>query len=157
MVTHLKQSVLDFKQELPILTALGNPCLKPRHWEALRESTGKSLDPNLSVEKLLALKVNENSRQEHIESWEVSFSYRQGNLQGTYIRKQGSRQCGWNSWNSDRMLHLVGGGVLILYTVKIYQEHIRIALPIMIFCFESQIHKILISHKASLCRAGNMA
>nr|XP_042114676.1 dynein axonemal heavy chain 14 isoform X2 [Peromyscus maniculatus bairdii] len=57
MVTHLKQSVLDFKQELPILTALGNPCLKPRHWEALRESTGKSLDPNLSVEKLLALKM----------------------------------------------------------------------------------------------------
>ncbi|KAH0513658.1 Dynein heavy chain 14, axonemal [Microtus ochrogaster] len=59
MVAHLKQSVLDFKQELPILTALGNPCLKPRHWEALREITGKSvsLDKNLSVEKLLALKM----------------------------------------------------------------------------------------------------
>lgn len=63
MVAHLKKSVLDFKQELPILTALGNPCLKPRHWEALREITGKSvsLDKNLSVEKLLALKVHKNS------------------------------------------------------------------------------------------------
>ncbi|ERE72969.1 dynein heavy chain 14, axonemal-like protein [Cricetulus griseus] len=59
MVAHLKQSVMDFKQELPIITALGNSCLKPRHWEALRELTGKSisLDKNLSVDKLLALKL----------------------------------------------------------------------------------------------------
>lgn len=63
MVAHLKQSVMDFKQELPIITALGNSCLKPRHWEALRELTGKSisLDKNLSVDKLLALKVSKNS------------------------------------------------------------------------------------------------
>lgn len=60
MVTHLKQSVTDFKQELPIITALGNPCLKPRHWEALQEMIGKSvsLDKNCTVENLLALKVN---------------------------------------------------------------------------------------------------
>lgn len=63
MVALLKQSVLDFKQELPIITALGNPYLKARHWEALQEITGKSisLDKSLSVEKLLALKVNINS------------------------------------------------------------------------------------------------
>uniref|UniRef100_A0A8D1QXT1 Dynein axonemal heavy chain 14 n=1 Tax=Sus scrofa TaxID=9823 RepID=A0A8D1QXT1_PIG len=59
MVTHLKQSVTDFKQELPIITALGNPCLKPRHWEALQEMIGKSvsLDKNCTVENLLALKM----------------------------------------------------------------------------------------------------
>ncbi|XP_068841823.1 dynein axonemal heavy chain 14-like [Capricornis sumatraensis] len=59
MVTHLKQSVIDFKQELPIIIALGNPCLKPRHWEALQEIIGKSvsLDKNCTVENLLALKM----------------------------------------------------------------------------------------------------
>ncbi|XP_031192756.1 dynein heavy chain 14, axonemal isoform X3 [Mastomys coucha] len=60
MVALLKQSVLDFKQELPIITALGNPCLKARHWETLRDITGNStfLDKNLSIEKLLALKMS---------------------------------------------------------------------------------------------------
>uniref|UniRef100_A0A4W2CTF6 Dynein axonemal heavy chain 14 n=1 Tax=Bos indicus x Bos taurus TaxID=30522 RepID=A0A4W2CTF6_BOBOX len=59
MVTHLKQSVIDFKQELPIIIALGNPCLKPRHWEAFQEIIGKSvsLDKNCTVENLLALKM----------------------------------------------------------------------------------------------------
>uniref|UniRef100_A0A4W2H6H3 Dynein axonemal heavy chain 14 n=1 Tax=Bos indicus x Bos taurus TaxID=30522 RepID=A0A4W2H6H3_BOBOX len=59
MVTHLKQSVIDFKQELPIIIALGNPCLKPRHWEAVQEIIGKSvsLDKNCTVENLLALKM----------------------------------------------------------------------------------------------------
>ncbi|XP_032694671.1 dynein heavy chain 14, axonemal [Lontra canadensis] len=59
MVTHLKQSVIEFKQELPIIMALGNPCLKPRHWETLKEITGKSvsLDKNCTAEDLLALKM----------------------------------------------------------------------------------------------------
>uniref|UniRef100_A0A8C5LFK9 Dynein, axonemal, heavy chain 14 n=1 Tax=Jaculus jaculus TaxID=51337 RepID=A0A8C5LFK9_JACJA len=59
MVTNLKHLVTDFKQELPIISALGNPCLRPRHWEALQEIIGKSmfLDKNLSVESLLALKM----------------------------------------------------------------------------------------------------
>ncbi|XP_076770738.1 dynein axonemal heavy chain 14 [Arvicanthis niloticus] len=59
MVAQLKQSVSDFKQELPIITALGNPCLKARHWKALQDVIGKSvsLDKNLSIETLLALKV----------------------------------------------------------------------------------------------------
>ncbi|XP_048968435.1 dynein axonemal heavy chain 14 isoform X2 [Canis lupus dingo] len=59
IVTHLKQSVTEFKQELPIFMALGNPCLKPRHWEALQEIIGKSvsLDKNCTVENLLALKM----------------------------------------------------------------------------------------------------
>ncbi|XP_050616221.1 dynein axonemal heavy chain 14 isoform X10 [Macaca thibetana thibetana] len=59
MLTHLKQVVTEFKQELPIIIALGNPCLKPRHWEALQETIGKSvtLDKNCKVENLLALKM----------------------------------------------------------------------------------------------------
>ncbi|PNJ39368.1 DNAH14 isoform 1 [Pongo abelii] len=59
MVTHLKQVVTEFKQELPIIIALGNPCLKPRHWETLQEIIGKSvpLDKNCKVENLLALKM----------------------------------------------------------------------------------------------------
>ncbi|XP_069879248.1 LOW QUALITY PROTEIN: dynein axonemal heavy chain 14 [Dipodomys merriami] len=57
IVPHLKQSVTDFKQELPIIIALGNPCLKPRHWEALQEVVGRSLDKNCTVENVLALKM----------------------------------------------------------------------------------------------------
>lgn len=67
MVTHLKQSVTEFKQELPIIMALGNPCLKPRHWETLQGIIGKSvsLDKNCTVEDLLALKVN----KQHLKKW----------------------------------------------------------------------------------------
>ncbi|XP_076986007.1 dynein axonemal heavy chain 14, partial [Tamandua tetradactyla] len=59
MVTYFKQSVTDFKQELPIIIALGNPCLKPRHWKALQEIIGKSvsLDKDCTVANLLALKM----------------------------------------------------------------------------------------------------
>nr|KAF6395182.1 dynein axonemal heavy chain 14 [Rousettus aegyptiacus] len=65
MVTHLRQSVTDFKQELPIIIALGNPCLKPRHWEALQEIIGKSvsLDKNCTVEDLLELKMFQHESQ----------------------------------------------------------------------------------------------
>ncbi|XP_070257562.1 dynein axonemal heavy chain 14 [Myotis yumanensis] len=59
MVSYLKQSVTSFKQELPIIIALGNPCLKPRHWEAFQEIIGKSitLDRNCTIESLLVLKM----------------------------------------------------------------------------------------------------
>lgn len=66
MVTYLKQSVTGFKQELPIIIALGNPCLKPRHWEAFQEIIGKSiiLDKNCTIENLVALKVSKRSSRE---------------------------------------------------------------------------------------------
>ncbi|XP_039091728.1 dynein heavy chain 14, axonemal [Hyaena hyaena] len=59
LVTHLKQSVTEFKQVLPTIIALGNPCLKPRHWEAVQEIIGKLVSPdkNCTVENLLALKM----------------------------------------------------------------------------------------------------
>ncbi|XP_037661714.1 dynein heavy chain 14, axonemal [Choloepus didactylus] len=72
MVTHFKQSVTDFKQELPVIIALGNPYLKPRHWKALQEIIGKSvfLDKDCTVEDLLAFKM---FRYEH-EITEISTS-----------------------------------------------------------------------------------
>ncbi|KAM5302059.1 dynein axonemal heavy chain 14 [Glossophaga mutica] len=59
MVAHLKQAVMDFKQQLPIIIALGNPCLQLRHWNALQEVIGKSayLHKNCTVESLLAVKM----------------------------------------------------------------------------------------------------
>ncbi|XP_038617180.1 dynein heavy chain 14, axonemal [Tachyglossus aculeatus] len=59
MVRCLKQSVMDFKQGLPTIVALGNPCLKPRHWEEIQKSIGQSitLDKNCTLEKLLELKM----------------------------------------------------------------------------------------------------
>nr|XP_054364461.1 dynein axonemal heavy chain 14 [Mirounga angustirostris] len=59
MVARLKQSVTEFKQEVPIIMALGNPRLKPRHWVALQEVIGKSvsLDKDCTIENLLALKM----------------------------------------------------------------------------------------------------
>ncbi|KAM6166251.1 LOW QUALITY PROTEIN: dynein axonemal heavy chain 14 [Erethizon dorsatum] len=65
MVMHLKQSVADFKRELPIIIALGNPCLKPRHWEALQEIMGKSvsLGINCTVDSILALKMFQYERE----------------------------------------------------------------------------------------------
>uniref|UniRef100_F7F2H3 AAA+ ATPase domain-containing protein n=1 Tax=Ornithorhynchus anatinus TaxID=9258 RepID=F7F2H3_ORNAN len=59
MVRCLKQSVMDFKQGLPTIVALGNPYLKPRHWEEIQKSIGQSitLDKNRTLEKLLELKM----------------------------------------------------------------------------------------------------
>ncbi|XP_054550811.1 dynein axonemal heavy chain 14 isoform X4 [Talpa occidentalis] len=59
VVKHLKHSVMGFKQELPVFIALGNPCLRPRHWEAIQEITGNSisLDKNCTVENLVTLKM----------------------------------------------------------------------------------------------------
>ncbi|XP_016076637.1 PREDICTED: dynein heavy chain 14, axonemal [Miniopterus natalensis] len=65
MVMYLKQSVTGFRQELPIIIALGNPCLKRRHWEALQEITGKSvhLHKTCIVENILALKMYQYEKE----------------------------------------------------------------------------------------------
>ncbi|KAG8519328.1 Dynein heavy chain 2, axonemal, partial [Galemys pyrenaicus] len=65
MVKHLKQSVMDFKQELPVFIALGNPCLRPRHWEALQEITGNTicLDKNCTIENLVTLKMFQHEKE----------------------------------------------------------------------------------------------
>ncbi|XP_049633509.1 dynein axonemal heavy chain 14 [Suncus etruscus] len=59
MVIHLKQSVMELKQELPIIIALENPYLMPRHWERLQMITGKAVkfDKNCTIENLVELKV----------------------------------------------------------------------------------------------------
>lgn len=92
MVRHLKQSVTDFKQELPIIIALGNSCLKPRHWKVLQEIIGisVSLNINCKVENLLALKVNKNRLKKVpsiVEIPEGPILSRRVNVQEIGIRK----------------------------------------------------------------------
>ncbi|XP_062066750.1 dynein axonemal heavy chain 14-like [Lepus europaeus] len=59
VLTNLKQSVIEFKQKLPVIVALGNSHLKPRHWEALQEITGNSISfyKGRTIEDLLNLKM----------------------------------------------------------------------------------------------------
>ncbi|XP_072503821.1 dynein axonemal heavy chain 14 [Notamacropus eugenii] len=59
MVKTLKQSVMDFKQGLPAIVALVNPCLKTRHWDAIQALIGQAfvLDKLCTVEQLLELEL----------------------------------------------------------------------------------------------------
>ena len=40
----LKKTVDDFVETLPLVEALANPALRPRHWKALEELTGAELN-----------------------------------------------------------------------------------------------------------------
>ncbi|XP_036611437.1 dynein heavy chain 14, axonemal [Trichosurus vulpecula] len=59
MVKTLKQSVLDFRQGLPTIVALVNPCLKTRHWDAIQAIIGQAfiLDRQSTVQQLLELEL----------------------------------------------------------------------------------------------------
>eukprot|EP00079_Xenopus_tropicalis_P035681 XP_017949452.1 PREDICTED: dynein heavy chain 14, axonemal [Xenopus tropicalis] len=59
VVASLRESVMDFKQNLPIVVALSNPCLKPRHWDTIQFTTGRSIpkEKNFTLENLLELKI----------------------------------------------------------------------------------------------------
>ncbi|KAM4694195.1 dynein axonemal heavy chain 14 [Discoglossus pictus] len=59
VVSSLKQSVMDFKESLPIVVALRNPCLQARHWDAIQDTIGKQLnrDKNFTLEDLLELRI----------------------------------------------------------------------------------------------------
>ncbi|XP_044530905.1 dynein axonemal heavy chain 14 [Gracilinanus agilis] len=59
MVKALKQSVMNFRQGIPTIVALVNPCLKPRHWTLLQGIVGHDfiLDTQCTVEKLLELEL----------------------------------------------------------------------------------------------------
>uniref|UniRef100_A0A8C5PZV6 AAA+ ATPase domain-containing protein n=1 Tax=Leptobrachium leishanense TaxID=445787 RepID=A0A8C5PZV6_9ANUR len=62
IVTCLRQSLLDFKQSLPIVVALRNPCLQNRHWEAIHNTIGRLLtrDKNFTLGNLLELKISQH-------------------------------------------------------------------------------------------------
>ncbi|XP_019625905.1 PREDICTED: LOW QUALITY PROTEIN: dynein heavy chain 6, axonemal-like [Branchiostoma belcheri] len=59
IVPKLKQSVLDFKQGMPVITSLRNPYLRSRHWEAIQELIGRSIvrDKKFTLGNLLELKI----------------------------------------------------------------------------------------------------
>ncbi|XP_042301519.1 LOW QUALITY PROTEIN: dynein axonemal heavy chain 14 [Sceloporus undulatus] len=55
----LKKSLMDFKEFLPIIIALRNPSLQPRHWETIQNIVGQSLclDKRLTLDKILELNM----------------------------------------------------------------------------------------------------
>lgn len=56
----LKQSLMDFKEFLPTIISLRNPCLQRRHWEAIQNIVGQTVsfsDKKLTLEKILTLDV----------------------------------------------------------------------------------------------------
>ncbi|KAM9003084.1 dynein axonemal heavy chain 14 [Sarcophilus harrisii] len=59
MIKSLKQSVLNFKQSLPTIVALVNPCLKHRHWDAIQAIIGQEfiLDKHSTVQQLIDLEL----------------------------------------------------------------------------------------------------
>ncbi|KAM5165262.1 dynein axonemal heavy chain 14 [Mantella aurantiaca] len=62
VVTTLKQSILDFKQSLPIVVALRNPCLQARHWDAIHFTIGRMItrDKNFTLGNLLELRISQH-------------------------------------------------------------------------------------------------
>ncbi|XP_063775070.1 dynein axonemal heavy chain 14 isoform X3 [Pseudophryne corroboree] len=59
VVTGLKQSIMDFKQSLPIVVALRNPCLQARHWDVIHFTIGRMItrDKNFTLGSLLELRI----------------------------------------------------------------------------------------------------
>ncbi|XP_071996145.1 dynein axonemal heavy chain 14 isoform X2 [Engystomops pustulosus] len=59
VVTGLKQSITDFKQSLPIVVALRNPCLQARHWDVIHFTIGRMItkDRNFTLGNLLELRI----------------------------------------------------------------------------------------------------
>lgn len=59
VVTGLKHSITDFKQSLPIVVALRNPCLQARHWDIIHFTIGRMItkDKSFTLGNLLELRV----------------------------------------------------------------------------------------------------
>ncbi|XP_062828664.1 dynein axonemal heavy chain 14 isoform X3 [Anolis carolinensis] len=55
----LKTSLMDFKEFLPIIIALRNPCLQSRHWEMIQNIVGQSFsgDKRITLEKIFELNM----------------------------------------------------------------------------------------------------
>ncbi|CAH2255707.1 dynein heavy chain 14, axonemal [Pelobates cultripes] len=65
IVVSLRQSILDFKQSLPIVVALRNPCLQNRHWETIHNTIGRLIirDKNFTLGNLLELKIAQHKNK----------------------------------------------------------------------------------------------
>ena len=60
VLPRLKERVLNFKQGMPIMTALRNPALRPRHWQEIQDLIGRHIvrDKNFTLGKFMDLQVN---------------------------------------------------------------------------------------------------
>jgi dynein heavy chain len=52
VINHVRGKLDEFKEHLPLITAVLNPGLRDRHWRALSETTGRSLKPTPGVTTL---------------------------------------------------------------------------------------------------------
>ncbi|XP_060101676.1 dynein axonemal heavy chain 14-like [Heteronotia binoei] len=59
IVPALKKSLMDFKEFLPVIMSLRNPCLQPRHWEAIQNIVEDSIcwDKKITLDKILELNL----------------------------------------------------------------------------------------------------
>ncbi|XP_069464806.1 dynein axonemal heavy chain 14 [Ambystoma mexicanum] len=59
ILSTLKEHVMDFKQGLPVIVALRNPCLQQRHWDVIQYTIGRSItkDKSFTLGNLLELKI----------------------------------------------------------------------------------------------------
>ncbi|KAG8443820.1 hypothetical protein GDO86_009128 [Hymenochirus boettgeri] len=59
ILASLRESVMDFKRNLPIVVALSNPCLQTRHWDTIQFTIGRPVprDKDFTLENLLELKI----------------------------------------------------------------------------------------------------
>ncbi|XP_063958044.1 dynein axonemal heavy chain 6-like isoform X2 [Lytechinus pictus] len=59
VLPRLKERVLSFKQGMPVITALRNPALRPRHWQEIQNLIGRAIirDKNFTLGKFLELQL----------------------------------------------------------------------------------------------------
>ncbi|XP_070577565.1 LOW QUALITY PROTEIN: dynein axonemal heavy chain 6-like [Ptychodera flava] len=59
VLPRLKEKVLDFKQGMPVITALRNPSLRARHWDEIQRLIGRNFarDKNFTLGNLLELEI----------------------------------------------------------------------------------------------------
>lgn len=57
----VRQKIEDFREHLPIIQTLGNPGMKPRHWERVSEIIGFPLkaDESLTLARIIDLGLDE--------------------------------------------------------------------------------------------------
>ncbi|XP_077196785.1 dynein axonemal heavy chain 14 isoform X2 [Paroedura picta] len=65
IVPALKNSLLDFKEFLPVIISLRNPCLQPRHWEIIQSIVEESVcwDKKITLDKILELNMLQYRRE----------------------------------------------------------------------------------------------
>ncbi|XP_074844510.1 dynein axonemal heavy chain 14, partial [Carettochelys insculpta] len=59
IIIDLKQSLVDFKEVLPVIVSLRSPCLQPRHWEAIQHIIGQSIlcDKKFTLDDVLQVNL----------------------------------------------------------------------------------------------------